>query len=185
MDDGTAIRACQAGAMEAFAVLVGRHTEHVYLTAYRITKDAARAEDVTQETFLLLAQRLPQLLPGPLRGWLTRVATNLALNEVRRKTPVPWEMLPAAEREMQEGRALGETLEEQFVAGEEQHSLYAAMTTLTLRQRAMLILAYHGGLSHREIAHVLGCQPGTVSATLHQAIARLRTAMPPSSEHSE
>lgn len=177
MDDGTAIRACQAGDREAFAVLVARHRVQVYQTAYRITQDAGRAEDITQETFLLLAQRLPHLIPGPLHGWLARVARNLALNEIRRMATRRWDTLPPEEREAQEGRMLGETTEETMAAGEERHALYTAMLTLTLRQRAMLILSYHGGLSHQDIARVLGCQPGTVGATLHHAITRLRAAL--------
>src|SRR6266581_674620 len=68
----------------AFAELVGRHVDLVYSAALRMVRDAHLAEDVTQGTFVALAQNAWQLTDRPvLSGWLHRTAQNLAANVVR------------------------------------------------------------------------------------------------------
>ena len=53
----------------------------------------------------------------------------------------------------------------------------AALTELSLRQRAAVVLRYLGGLSIAEVASVMGCAEGTVKATLHAAFRRLRVTL--------
>ncbi len=74
MDEAAVILAYQRGDAHAFDILFELHAAHVYRTSYLIVRDTARAEDVAQETFLILAQRLPGLAPAPLRSWLGRGA---------------------------------------------------------------------------------------------------------------
>ena len=50
----------------------------------------------------------------------------------------------------------------------------ASLATLPLRQRSAVVLRYLGGLSLAEVAAAMGCTEGTVKATLHHALARLR-----------
>jgi RNA polymerase sigma-70 factor, ECF subfamily len=52
-----------------------------------------------------------------------------------------------------------------------------ALSRLTARQRVAVLLRYRGDLSIEEIADAMGCAPGTVKATLHQALARLRVGL--------
>ena len=175
MDELEAMRAYQQGEAGAFGVLFELHAAHVYRTAYLITRDAERAEDVAQETFLILAQRLPALTPGPLRSWLGRVAANLSLNERRRAWALPREMLPPPQRERLEACRVVAGPESAAEAAEDRTRLRAAVQALAPRQRAMVVLRYYGECSPQEIAQALGCRPGTVRATLHQALARLRS----------
>jgi RNA polymerase sigma factor (sigma-70 family) len=53
----------------------------------------------------------------------------------------------------------------------------AALTLLTDRQRAAVVLRYLADLPIAEIAEVMDCAPGTVKATLHQALARMRVGL--------
>jgi RNA polymerase sigma factor (sigma-70 family) len=53
-------------------------------------------------------------------------------------------------------------------------SVHAALARLPLRQRAAVVLRYLGGLSVAEVAEAMGCAEGTVKATLHAALRRLR-----------
>lgn len=52
----------------------------------------------------------------------------------------------------------------------------AAVAALAPRQRAIVVLRFYGDCSHAEICRALGCRTGTVRATVHQAIRRLRAA---------
>ena len=174
MDEAAAIVAYQRGDVHAFDILFELHAAHVYRTSYLIVRDTARAEDVAQETFLILAQRLPSLAPAPLRSWLGRVAANLSLNDRRRAQAVPLETLPPVQYAALEHRDAVSGPETVLEASEARADLRAAVAALAPRQRAIVVLRYYADCSLEEIATALGCRPGTVRATLHQALRRLR-----------
>ena len=177
MDEIAAVRAFQGGDMAAFRSLYERHAAHVYRTAYLIVLDRDRAEDIAQETFLALFQQLPRLAPGPLRSWLDRVAANLSLNERRRGRALPFASVPEA---MEERLDVGDpalAADLLLEAAEERASLWSVVAALAPRQRAMIVLRYYCDCSLSEIAVTLGCRPGTVRATIHQALGRLRKGL--------
>jgi len=174
VDEAAAIVAYQRGDVHAFDILFELHAAHVYRTSYLIVRDTARAEDVAQETFLILAQRLPGLAPAPLRSWLGRVAANLSLNDRRRAQAVPLETLPPVQYAALERRDAVAGPEAALEAAEQRAYLRAAVAALAPRQRARVVLRYYADCSLEEIATALGCRPGTVRATLHQALRRLR-----------
>ena len=176
MDEAAAILAYQHGDAEAFRALFDLHGAHVYRTAYLILRDRERAEDVAQETFLILSQRLPGLIPGPLRSWLGRVAANLSLNDRRRAWELPLELLPPASRERLDLRDAVAAADVLLEAAELRAQLLAAVAALAPRQRAIVVLRFYGDCSHAEIGRALGCRTGTVRATVHQAMRRLRAA---------
>ncbi len=73
---------------QAFAVLYSRHYRHLRAYAMGILHDANLADDVTEETFVRLTSRLGWLAVArrPLAPWLLRVAHNLAVDEMRRRS---------------------------------------------------------------------------------------------------
>lgn len=129
-------------------------------------------EEIIQETFLALFRHLQQGRPREnLRGWVFRVAHNLALK--RR----------AAEHFSDSGLA-GETLafadpspdpEAQLAGAQTQQHLLAVFRVLPEQDRRCLILRAEG-LRYREIAHVLGISLGGVSMSLSRSLARLSRA---------
>jgi|GEM_PF-565154 len=177
MDEEAAILACQRGDAAAFRMLFELHVARVFGIAYLIVRDHERAEDIAQDTFLILLQRLPGLAPGPLHSWLGRVAANLSLNDRRRAVQLPFESLSTAERERLETQDAVPSCDVVLEAAEDQATLRQAVAALPPRQRAMVVLRYFGDCSLAEISTALGCRPGTVRATLHQAIKRLRPAV--------
>jgi len=78
-------RYASAGDSDAFAQIVRRYAPVVYSTCLRVLGDAARAEDVSQETFFRLMRR-PHEVTLSLGGWLHRAATHLALDALRSET---------------------------------------------------------------------------------------------------
>src|SRR5690606_20421059 len=84
-DETTLVRKARRGDPSAFAVLYRRHATAVHTLAWRLTGDAATAEDITQDTFLRMLQFMNGLRDGePLRPWLKRVAANAAIDHLRR-----------------------------------------------------------------------------------------------------
>ena len=174
IDEAEAIAGARAGDPRAFSALVERHQEVAFRTAYLILRDAAQAEDVAQDAFVRAYQKLSGFRAGePFRPWLLRIVTNLALNEVRsrarrrglfeRLTAFRPEPLPAPDRETE--------------TSEERHLLWQAINELREEDRVVLYLRYFLELPEREIAIVIGQQPGTVKSRLIRASARLRAVI--------
>jgi RNA polymerase sigma-70 factor (ECF subfamily) len=133
------------------------------------------ADEVAQETFLRLHRHLlSDQVPaddGPLRGWVFRVAQNLAHDQRRRAIPRAAESLDdsAAARQAVDQH---EGPEQRLLTDERAARLNAAMQALPARQQQCLRLRAEG-LRYREIAEVLQVSVSTVADLVHQALSRL------------
>jgi putative glutamine amidotransferase len=127
----------------------------------RLTGDAETADDICQETFLRAWTRAPRDAPPPvLAAWLRRTATNLALDELRRRARRPAAELDGLASRVADG------------AGERE-----ALASLPLLDRAVLALRFHAGLTLRELGSVLGISEDAARKRVERARARLRTAL--------
>jgi RNA polymerase sigma factor (sigma-70 family) len=126
-----------------------------------IGRDPAAAEDAAQEAFVKAHQTgLDKIEKLP--GWLLVVGTREVFRKakrVRREDEV-WASLPRRDDGV-------DTTADRM-------DLLAALGELPERQRAIVVARYFYGLSYDEIAHQFDIKSGTVGATLHQAIERLR-----------
>jgi len=136
----------------------------VFRTAYRITGNAADAEDVLQTVFLRLLRREPgaEALENA-ESYLRRAAINTALDVLRaRQTEraVVLQDLPAdpSQRDLPELR----------------QALGRALAQLKPREREILWLAYVEGSSHREIAQVVGVRAASIRLLLFRARQKIR-----------
>lgn len=163
----------QQGDRRAFGELVLRHREGVVNVVYRMCGDANLAEDAAQEAFIRAWQHLPGYRPqSPFRNWVYRIATNVALDTLRReRETVDIEALSLATSS--EGP---EALVEGAERGER---VRQAVLALPLASRAVLVLREYEGLSYREIADTLGIPIGTVMSRLNYARNRLCESLAP------
>jgi len=84
MDDSQAIQRLKAGDMSGLETLVGRYQVKAARVAFLITHNEAGAQDIVQETFIRLVQRIRQFDAGcPFEPYLMRSVINAALNAVR------------------------------------------------------------------------------------------------------
>ncbi|MHC4471541.1 MAG: sigma-70 family RNA polymerase sigma factor [Planctomycetota bacterium] len=132
--------------------------------------DTHRAEDVTQET-MLAALRSPPARPGNLRGWLARVARNLALKTRRSESR-------RLKREAA-GAVRGDAPAAADVVArlETQRSVVAAVLALPEPLRSVVVERYFDELPPREIARRRGAPVETVRTWIQRAIAKLREAL--------
>jgi DNA-directed RNA polymerase specialized sigma24 family protein len=86
--DATLVAACLSGERGAFVEIVQRHQALVCAVAYQGTGDFGASEDVAQDTFVTAWKKLRGLRePDKLRGWLTRIASTLAVEWLRKNGP--------------------------------------------------------------------------------------------------
>ena len=149
------------------------HHERVFRAAYRITGNAADAEDVTQVVFLRLVRREREALSDTPGSYLHRAAINAALDVVRARRASRTEDLeaahPAEDPRSGPDRRQGD--------GEIRAALRLAMARLSPRAAEIFALRYLEGYDNHEIARMLAIPRMTVGVVLHRARTRLRQEM--------
>lgn len=137
----------------------------VHAFAYRLTRSADIADDITQECFLAFV-RAPRRLDasrGTLKTYLFAIARNLALKHYRDERPEdPLEDSPS------------ESFSPVLALAVEQ-----AVSSLPVLQRESIVLFEYEGLTLEEIAQVTGADVGTVKSRLHRARERLKRILAP------
>ncbi len=145
-------------------------TYYPRLMAYALSRLRERevAEDIVAEVFVRAFTHWGSLRDkGALEGWLFRIAHNLVVSHVRARAKTcrwVWER----------GHGAGESLEEAAVAQDELARMRAALARLPERYQRVLTLRFEAGLSHRQIAQVLGLSEVNVRVILLRALRRLR-----------
>jgi RNA polymerase sigma-70 factor (sigma-E family) len=131
-----------------------------------LTADPDQAEDVYQETLHRLAQRWSRV--GNPRAFCRRVMNNIVIDQARARKRRPRELFAVYDRG--DPRSA-----DPVTAAELRPSLLAALSTLTVQQRTIVVLRYFDDLSENEVAELLDVSPGTVKSTASRAVAQLRT----------
>jgi RNA polymerase sigma-70 factor (ECF subfamily) len=163
---------CLAGEAAAFDQLVQKYQRTVYHLAYRIARNAEDARDLAQDAFVQAYRSLGSFQrKSSFYTWLYRITVNLCLNHRKvaaRADPAEVDdRLPDAREDALEALA----------RGERDRAVAEAIATLPPRQRATLTLRAHQGLSHKEIAEVLGCAEGTAKANYFHAVRGLQARL--------
>lgn len=158
--------AFQPSAPQALERLFEKHHRLVYATAWRVTGNAADAEDVLQTVFLRLAGRdiAADLIENP-EGYLRRAAVNAAINLIELKSRKNVSLEKAAEPLEPSNHAERSDLRE---------VLRLAMAKLGTRTAEMFALRFLEGYSNPEIAEMFGVSTLVVSVTLHRARKQLQ-----------
>lgn len=166
--DQNLVDSARKGDASAFECLASRHYTTVYRAAYRWCGVREDAEDITQDVFVKVAQKLGSFAGrASFRTWLYRITVNTAMDFGRRRSTRT--ALSSAWKAEMEGPAENPGEEAEAV-----RQLYAAMDGLPPRQKAAALLVWAEGFTHKEAASVLECAEATVSAHLFQARKNLQ-----------
>jgi len=165
-------RAAGNGKMTALGDLYERHNRRVYAVCLGMTRNAAEAEDLTQEVFVHLVRKI-----GSFRGdsqfstWLHRLTVNLVLMHFRSKEGRREQRHDDLEDWVFTLQRNRQPAGAQVV---ERMALRSALAQLPSGCRAVFVLFEIGGYKHDEIATMLGCSSGTSKSQLHRARTKLR-----------
>ncbi len=163
-------RSC-AGDLDAFEDLVRAHQDQIYNVAYRLTGNHEDANDAAQEAFVRAFQALPRFRQdAAFSTWLYRIATNAALDLVRRRPAVPPVELTADHPGASDPAA-------EVHRREVHRRVQAAVGHLPAEYRAVVVLRDLQGLAYEEIARVLQIPIGTVRSRLSRGREALRAQL--------
>jgi len=150
---------------QAFGELVRRYQSPVRAFLVRMIHDSATADDLAQQTFLKVWQKLHTFRSGSrFSTWLFAIAFNELRSDRRRKKELLVEdtdMVETEEPAMETNTSLRMDLNE-------------ALKTLNSAERAAIILCCQNGLSHEEAAQVLDCPLGTVKTNILRGKEKLK-----------
>jgi RNA polymerase sigma-70 factor (ECF subfamily) len=177
LNEAEAIRRARDGDRSVFEYLYRLHSRRVYAVCLRMVGNTAEAEDLTQEAFLLLLRKI-HLFRGEsaFSTWLHRLAVNLVLMRLRKKSP-PIVSIEAVSDPDDETGWPGIDMGAPDVSLEgsiDRINLARCIAELPAGYRAIFVLHDIQGYQHNEIAEILGRSVGDSKSQLHRARMRLR-----------
>ena len=170
-----AIRRAQRGEADGFEHIYQSYCRRVYALCLRMVRNPAEAEDLTQEAFLTVLRKIRTFRgESAFSTWLHRIAVNLVLMRVRRKT------LPKMSREVPD--ECDRVAPSEKISGPDLHlagsidrvHLERAIEQLAPCHKVVVELHDIQGYKHKEIAQIMDWSVGNSKAHLHRARRRLR-----------
>jgi RNA polymerase sigma factor (sigma-70 family) len=165
-DEQAVINRILDGEQALYGVLIDRYKEGLYRHCFRFVRDEDKAEDITQQAFIkayIHLEKYDQV--HAFSTWLYKIATNEALEELRRKKALP----------------LDDTMTQMIIDGRplpERTNIYAelheAVDRLPDKQRAVVTLHYFEGKRYEEIAKELGSSIGSIKSWMNRAKKQLK-----------
>jgi len=152
-----------------FHQMVKLHQNQVFTLALYMLYDRAEAEDVTQETFIKLWQRMQKTDEEVKRAWLLRVARNACIDRFRKQRPVSHEVPEQADWQGP-----------QFQLEQDQLGTWLKQAIAGLKEpyRSLIVMRDVQQHSYKEIAHTLEMSHARVKVCIYRARQQLRKKLP-------
>ena len=176
MTDEKLVRQAKAGDRAAFESLVKKYESRVAATVIGMLGSCQAADDVGQEVFIRLFKYLANFKEdASLATYITRIAINLSLNELKRRKRRHF-LFSGTDPE--DGEATQHP-DETLYRSEEQRLVHRAIQRLEPEFRAVLVLRLIEGHSTQETADILGIPQGTVLSRLSRAQKKMKSYLTP------
>jgi RNA polymerase sigma-70 factor, ECF subfamily len=186
--DALAVERTLAGELDAFRILVERHSQTVFRLAYRMTGNRQDAEEIVQEAFLRAYQNLGRFAGTANFGtWVYRIAANYAIDRMRhRKKEDARRVLPEPMNEegmqddlMNKVEDANPTPERLTQSLELRKQMEAALAALSHAERTAFVMRHWDGCGIEEISAVLKSSSSATKNTVFRAVQKLRQALQP------
>lgn len=170
-DERDLLARSRAGDLPAFERLVLIHQDRIYNLAYRITGNHEDASDAAQDAFVRAFQALARFREdAAFSTWLYRIASNAALDLVRRRPAAPPVELPV-------NHPGPDDPERDALRREIGRRVQCALANVSAEFRVAVVLRDLQGLSYEDVAHVLRVPVGTVRSRISRGREALRAQL--------
>ena len=169
----TLIAQLRSNAVEAFDLLIEQYGERLYWHIRRVVVQHEEAEDVVQETFARAYTSIADFrgeTEGSLTAWLYKIATNLAINALRKRKKWAFASLDSVRGD------LLATFEHEVnnSADEIVVKLQKAILALPTKQRLVFNMRYYDELSFEQISQATGQSVSTLKTNYHYAVKKIK-----------
>ena len=169
-DNQLVARVLSAQDTDAFGELIRRHQSHVRNFLRKLTGDFTMADDLAQDCFIHAWDKLQTFSGrGSFIGWLLKIAYTTFLQS-KRKSKRYAEILE------QVGHVSDVEERGHTVQPDEVGDLDRFLAVLTEEERAIMVMSYACGLSHREIGETMAMPVGTVKSVIFRGKEKIRTS---------
>jgi len=180
-DDTELVALARSGDVDAYGVLYDRYQTSVYNLVLRMVGNVDDAEDLKQDVFLKTYRSL-----GAFKGtarfstWLYRIATNVCLDEIRKRKPTASfdQMAEDSSWEPADSRTENNP-EEQLSRKISEGTVQEALLRIPPHYRILIVLRHLDEMSYDEIATIVGCSVNALNVRLHRARESFRKALVP------
>ncbi|MET0324489.1 MAG: sigma-70 family RNA polymerase sigma factor [Ilumatobacteraceae bacterium] len=175
-DDATLVAAAQAGDRAALDALLRRHYDRVHAVCRRIAGSSRDADDAAQEAMISIVRALDRFDGrSAFSTWTYRIATNAALDELRRRGRRP--ALHAVRDDDSTPEVVDPAAEQRYQSVADRQAIDAALADLPEDFRAAVVLRDVADLDYAEIAEVLQIPVGTVKSRIARGRGQLADAL--------
>ena len=181
LNDAQIMLRAKAGDESAFAYLVQKYRRPMVSFMYRMSHNAAAAEDLAQEVFLrVYRSRTSYEASAKFTTWLYRIATNLAVNHARdTRNERPDKMASLDEPDEETGTTMDVadstlTVEQAILRRERMEAIRAKVQALPERQRMAVIMHKYQQMDYKQIGEVLKLSESATKSLLFRAYESLR-----------
>jgi RNA polymerase sigma-70 factor, ECF subfamily len=169
------IEGIQAREDVVFDDIFEAYQDRIYNCVYRLMGNSEDAYDLTQETFLRAYAALPkvkgELKVGP---WLYRIATNLCMDQLRRRKLIRWEPIDNLLAVFHPKQVAKDSPERETLRQESREMVHRVLEKLPPKYRTCLVLREYQDMSCEEIAEVMGTTRSAVKSLLFRAREEFR-----------
>jgi RNA polymerase sigma-70 factor (ECF subfamily) len=169
------VQQVQAGDVAAFDKLILKYRERLFGVVYNLTANREDTADLVQDAFIKAFQSINRFQgQSSFFTWLYKIAVNTALSHLRKNRLRTFFSLEKIQDEGVSAQLLDQLTDKagadrEACLRELQEKLNEALQKLSIKHRTVITLFEIDGLSHSEIADIMGCSEGTVRSRLHYA----------------
>lgn len=173
--DFVVVKSVQEGDVAAFDKLILKYRARVFGVIYNLTANREDASDLSQDAFIKAFQSINRFQgQSSFFTWLYKIAVNTTLSHLRKNRLRTFFSLEKLHEDGATAQFLDQLTDKSGVERDSylrelQEKLNESLLKLSIKHRTVITLFEIDGLSHTEIAQIMGCSEGTVRSRLHYA----------------
>ena len=172
LENKALVKFIESNTKEAFRLILSENKERVYWHIRKMVLDHEDANDLTQETFIKVWKNLKKYKgDSKVYTWIHRIATNLCLTFLEKQKKDPTEEFKSSHITKGQHNTIG--------ADDVIIQLLIALKQLSAKQRLVFSLKYFDNMKYHEIEALTGTKIGTLKATYHMAIKKIKSFLNP------
>lgn len=178
--DSLLVNSYLQGNINAFNIIVKRYQSRIYTSIFLLVKDKYLSEDIFQETFIKVVDKLNgghYNEEGKFLPWVMRIAHNLCIDHFRKLKRIPTIVTNENKDIFELINFVEPSTEDKIVKKETANVLNKMLDLIPEDQREVIILRHFAGMSFKDISFIMNCSINTALGRMRYGLNNLRRLM--------